>query len=51
MTPVRTPDPCLTAFVQRAGLCALALLLTVGITWESRMTDVRRASRYVGALR
>jgi len=22
MTPVRTPDPCLTAFVQRAGLCA-----------------------------
>jgi hypothetical protein len=28
-----------------------AVLLTVGITWESRMTDVRRASRYVGALR
>ncbi|MGC4110415.1 MAG: hypothetical protein QM747_08340 [Nocardioides sp.] len=28
-----------------------ALLLTVGITWESRMNDVRRASRYVAALR
>jgi hypothetical protein len=28
-----------------------ALLLGVGITWESRMNDVRRASRYVAALR
>jgi hypothetical protein len=28
-----------------------ALLLAVGITWESRMNDARRASRYVGALR
>ena len=28
-----------------------ALLLTVGITWESRMNDVRRASRYVSAMR
>ncbi|HEY2877029.1 SCO7613 C-terminal domain-containing membrane protein [Nocardioides sp.] len=26
-------------------------LLVVGITWESRMNDVRRASQYVGALR
>jgi hypothetical protein len=28
-----------------------AVLLVVGITWESRMSDVRRASRYVAALR
>jgi hypothetical protein len=28
-----------------------AVLLAVGITWESRMNDVRRASRYVAALR
>jgi hypothetical protein len=28
-----------------------AVLLAVGITWERRMTDVRRASRYVAALR
>jgi hypothetical protein len=28
-----------------------AVLLVVGITWESRMNDVRRASRYVTALR
>lgn len=28
-----------------------AVLLGVGITWESRMQDVRRASRYVAALR
>lgn len=28
-----------------------ALLLVVGITWESRMHDARRASRYVAALR
>ncbi|HEX4685554.1 MAG TPA: hypothetical protein VH228_02140 [Nocardioides sp.] len=28
-----------------------ALLLGAGITWESRMNDVRRASRYVAALR
>jgi hypothetical protein len=28
-----------------------ALLLTVGITWESRMNDVRRASGYLAALR
>ncbi|HEY3530752.1 MAG TPA: hypothetical protein VGK78_16520 [Nocardioides sp.] len=28
-----------------------ALLLVVGVTWESRMNDVRRASRYVAALR
>jgi hypothetical protein len=28
-----------------------AVLLVVGITWESRMTDVRRASHYVAALR
>jgi hypothetical protein len=28
-----------------------ALLLAVGITWESRMNDARRASRYVAALR
>jgi cell division protein FtsW (lipid II flippase) len=28
-----------------------SLLLAVGITWESRMADVRRASRYVAALR
>ena len=27
------------------------LLLVVGVTWESRMSDVRRASRYVAALR
>jgi hypothetical protein len=27
------------------------LLLAVGITWESRMNDVRRASHYVAALR
>jgi hypothetical protein len=27
------------------------LLLVVGVTWESRMNDVRRASRYVAALR
>ena len=27
------------------------LLLAIGITWESRMNDVRRASRYVAALR
>ena len=27
------------------------LLLVVGITWESRMADVRRASQYVAALR
>ena len=26
-----------------------AVLLAVGITWESRMNDVRRASRYVAA--
>jgi hypothetical protein len=28
-----------------------AVLLLVGITWESRMNDVRRASHYVAALR
>jgi cell division protein FtsW (lipid II flippase) len=28
-----------------------ALLLTVGITWESRMNDVRRSTRYVAAMR
>ena len=28
-----------------------AVLLVVGITWESRMSDVRRASRYVASLR
>ena len=28
-----------------------AVLLVVGITWESRMNDVRRASQYVAALR
>jgi cell division protein FtsW (lipid II flippase) len=28
-----------------------AVLLTVGITWESRMNDVRRASHYLTALR
>ena len=28
-----------------------AVLLMVGITWESRMSDVRRASGYVAALR
>ena len=28
-----------------------AVLLVVGVTWESRMNDVRRASRYVAALR
>jgi len=28
-----------------------AVLLAAGITWESRMNDVRRASRYVAALR
>ena len=28
-----------------------ALLTLVGITWESRMRDLRRASRYVGTLR
>jgi hypothetical protein len=28
-----------------------AVLLAVGITWESRLNDVRRASRYVTALR
>jgi hypothetical protein len=28
-----------------------AVLLVVGITWESRMSDVRRASHYVAALR
>jgi hypothetical protein len=28
-----------------------AVLLAVGITWESRMNDVRRASQYVAALR
>jgi hypothetical protein len=28
-----------------------AVLLTVGITWESRMSDVRRASHYLAALR
>jgi hypothetical protein len=28
-----------------------AVLLAVGVTWESRMHDVRRASRYVTALR
>jgi hypothetical protein len=28
-----------------------ALLLVVGTTWESRMNDVRQASRYVAALR
>jgi hypothetical protein len=28
-----------------------ALLLSIGITWESRMNDARRASRYLAALR
>jgi hypothetical protein len=28
-----------------------AVLLLVGITWESRMNDVRRVSHYVAALR
>jgi hypothetical protein len=28
-----------------------AVLLAVGITWESRMNDVRRASGYLAALR
>jgi hypothetical protein len=28
-----------------------AVLLVVGITWESRINDVRRASRYLGELR
>jgi hypothetical protein len=28
-----------------------ALLLVVGITWESRIQDARRASRYLTALR
>jgi hypothetical protein len=27
------------------------VLLVMGITWESRMHDVRRATRYVDALR
>ena len=27
------------------------MALAAGITWESRMNDVRRASRYVAALR
>lgn len=32
------------------GVSGVALLV-VGVTWESRMNDVRRASRYVAALR